>query len=111
MLKPSLILLCISPWINLVISGVQAEAWGILEMAVSSALGDHGGLVWAGIPSSTYDYMRAVDGCLTPYGRLTSVFHCLEARNNRRDDALRISLAVALTVAARSAAGVDVGGG
>ena len=44
---------------DMIISGVQAEAWGTLEMAVSSALGDHGGPVWAGIPSSTYDCMKA----------------------------------------------------
>ena len=42
MLKPSLILRYISPRMKEVISGVQAEACGPLEMAVSSAWGDHG---------------------------------------------------------------------
>ena len=52
MLKPSLILLCVSPRMNVVISGLQSKAWGPLEMAVSSAWGYHGGLVWVGMPSS-----------------------------------------------------------
>ena len=37
MLKTSLILLYIYPHTNVVVYGVQAEAWGPLEMAVSSA--------------------------------------------------------------------------
>ena len=45
MLKPYLILLYISYRMNVVISVVQAEVWGPLEMAVSSAWGDHGGPV------------------------------------------------------------------
>ena len=45
MLKPSLILRCIFPQMKEVISGVQVEACGTLEMAVSSAWGDHGPLV------------------------------------------------------------------
>ena len=45
MLKTSLILLCISSWIKAVISGLQVEVYGPLEMAVSSAWGDHGGPV------------------------------------------------------------------
>ena len=36
-LKPSLILLCISHWMNVAISGMQAEAWDPLEMEFSSA--------------------------------------------------------------------------
>ena len=51
MLKPSLILLRSSPQMKEVISGVQAEAWGPLDMAVSEASGDHGGPVWAGMVS------------------------------------------------------------
>ena len=45
MLKPSLILRCISPQMKEVISGVQAEAWGPLDMVFSSAWGDHRGPV------------------------------------------------------------------
>ena len=86
----------------MVISKVQAKEWYPLEMAVSSAWEYHGGPVWAGITSSTYDSMRSVAGCLTPSGRLPSVFRCLEARNDSRDGALRISLAVALVVSAIS---------
>ena len=52
MLKTYLILLCISPRMNVVISRVQAEAWCSLEMAVSSAWGDHSGPVWVGMPYS-----------------------------------------------------------
>ena len=47
MLNPSLILRRRSPQMKEFISGVQAEAWGPLEMAVSKASGDHGGPVWA----------------------------------------------------------------
>ena len=111
MLKPSLILLCIYPHMKLVISGVQAEEWAPLEMVVYSAWGDHGGPVWAGITSSSYDHMRSSAGCLIPSGRLHSVFRCLEARNNIRDGALRIYLAVALAVAAKPSAGVSACGG
>ena len=50
--KPYLILLCISPWMNMVIYRVQAEAWCPLEMAVYSTWGDHIGLVWVGMPYS-----------------------------------------------------------
>ena len=42
MLNPSLIFRCTSPHMKDVISWVQAEACGPLEMAVSSAWGDHG---------------------------------------------------------------------
>ena len=80
-------------------------------MDVPSAWGDHGGLVCAGISSSTYDYMRSTAGCLTPSDSITSVFHCLEARNNRRYVLISISLAVSLAVAARSSVGVAAGGG
>ena len=111
MLNPSFILLCISPQMNVVISEVQAEAGGPLEMAVSISWGDHGGLVWEGIPSSTYDCIRDADGCLTPSSMLTSVFRCLEASNNRRDGALKLFLVVALAIAARSSVGVAAGGG
>ena len=52
-LKPSLILCCISPRMKVIIYGVQAEVCGPLEMEVSSAWGDHGGPVQAGMPSST----------------------------------------------------------
>ena len=50
MLKPSFILRRSSPRMKEVISGVQAEAWGPLEMAVSKASGDHGGLCEQGYP-------------------------------------------------------------
>ena len=46
-----------------------------------------------------------------PPVRIPSVFCCLEARNDRRDGALRISLVVSLAVPARSSSGVAVGGG
>ena len=45
MLKPSLILRCISLPMKVVISGVQAEACGPLDIAVSSAWGNYGGPV------------------------------------------------------------------
>ena len=79
-------------------------------MEVSSAWGDHKGPVWAVITYSTYDCMRAAAGCLTLSASLTSVFRCLEAKNDRRDGALSIYLAVALAVAARSSIGVATGG-
>ena len=82
MLKPSLIFLYTPPLMNVVISGLQAQVWDPLDMAVSSAWGDHRGPVWAGIPSSTYDCMRAEAGCLTRFNRLTIAFCCLEARND-----------------------------
>ena len=94
-----------------VISGVQAEAWGPLDMAVSEASGDHGGPVWAGMPSSTYVFRRHTAGCFTPSGRPPSVFLYLLARNDMREGASRISLAVALAVAARSSVGESMGGG
>ena len=50
MLKPSLILRRISPRINEVISGVQADAWGTMEMAASNASGDHGAPCESGFP-------------------------------------------------------------
>ena len=78
-MEPSLILFCIYPRMNVVISGVQAEAWGSLQMVVSSTWGDHRGPVWAVIPFSIYNYKRYVDGCLTPSGRLSSVLHFLGA--------------------------------
>ena len=43
MLKPSLILRCISSWMKEVTPGVQDEACGPLDMVVSSAWGDHRG--------------------------------------------------------------------
>ena len=49
MLKPSLILRYIYPHMKAVIFGVQAEACGPLEMAVSSARRNHGGPVCAGM--------------------------------------------------------------
>ena len=107
----SLILLCIYPQTNVVIYRIQDEAWGPLEMTVSSACIYHGGPVWAVIPSSTYDCMRSTAVCITPSDRLTSVFYLLEARNNRRDGALRIYLAFALSIATRSSVGVSGGGG
>ena len=45
MLKPSLILQCIYPRTKEVIYGVQAEVCAPLEIAVSSAWGEHGGPV------------------------------------------------------------------
>ena len=111
MLKPSLILGRTSPRRKEVISGLQSEAWGPLEMAVSKASGDHGGPVWAGVPSSTYVWRRAATGCFTLLGRPTSVLLCLLVRNNKREGALRISLAVALAVADRSSVSESTGGG
>ena len=52
-LKTSLILLCISPPMKAVVSGVQAEAYCPLYMAVSSAWRYHGNPVCAGMTSST----------------------------------------------------------
>ena len=80
-------------------------------MVVSKALGDHGGPVWARMPSSTYFFMRSEAGCFTTLGRSPSVFLCLLARNGMREDALRIYLAVALALAARSSVGELMGGG
>ena len=51
MLKPSLILRYISPRMKLVISGVQAEACGPLEMAVFNACSNHGGPVCVRVTS------------------------------------------------------------
>ena len=42
-----------TPWMNVILSRVQAEAWDPLEMAVSIAWIDHGGMVWAGMPCFT----------------------------------------------------------
>ena len=53
MLNPSLIRRYISPCTKEVISWVQAEACAPLDREVSSAWGDHGGPVWAGMNSST----------------------------------------------------------
>ena len=53
MKKLSWILRCISPRINLTIYGVHAEAWGPLEMEVSSVRLDRGSPVWTRMPSST----------------------------------------------------------
>ena len=53
MLKPYLILLCISPQMKSVIYGVQVDECGPLEMAVSRVWRVHGVLVCAGMPSST----------------------------------------------------------
>ena len=111
MLKPSLIVRLSYPQMNEVISGVHAQAGGPLERAVSKASVDHGGPVWEGIPSSPYLWRRAAAGCFTPSGRPPSVFLCLLARNDRREGASRISLAVALAVAARSSVGESMGGG
>ena len=66
MLKPYLILRWNFSWMNKVISGVQAEAWGPLEMAVSKASGYHGGPVWAGMPFSTNFCRRSTPGCFAP---------------------------------------------
>ena len=52
-LKPSCTLRCISPLMNPDISGVNADAWGPLEMACSRAFLDQGSHVWTRIPSST----------------------------------------------------------
>ena len=52
MLKPFLILRCISPRMKAVLSGLQSEVCVPLEMAVSSAWSDHGGPVCAVMPSS-----------------------------------------------------------
>ena len=52
-LKPYLILRCISPRMKSVIYGVQADECGPLEMAVSRAWRDHGVTLCAGMPSST----------------------------------------------------------
>ena len=64
-------------------------------------LGIPRGSVCAGIPFSIYDCMRDADRLLTRSIRITSVFCCLEARNDRRDGPLRIFLEVALAVAPR----------
>ena len=96
---------------KVVIYRVQADAWGPLEMAVAKASVDHGSPVWAGMPSSTYIWRRAAAGCFTSVGRPLSVFLCLLARNDKREGALRISLAVALDVSARSSVGELTGGG
>ena len=109
MLKPSLILRCSSPQTKEVISGVQDEAWAPLEMSVSNASGYHGGPVWAGMPSSKYFWRRAAVGCFTPLGRPPSVSLCLLARNDKREGALRISLAVALAIDARSSVDESTG--
>ena len=53
MLKPYLILLCISPCMKSVIYGVQVDECGPLEMALSRAWRDHGLTVCVGMPSST----------------------------------------------------------
>ena len=45
MMKPSLILRCIYPLMKEAISGIQAEARGPLEMAVSSTWDNHEGPV------------------------------------------------------------------
>ena len=111
MLEPSLILRRSSPRMKAVISRVHAGAWGPLEMSVSKASVDHGGPVWAGMPSSTYFLRRATAGCFAPSGRPPSVFLCLLARNDRREGASRISLAVALAVAVRSSIGELTGRG
>ena len=111
MLKPSLILRRRSPRMKEVVSMVQAESWAPLEMAVSNASRDHGGPVWAGMPSYTYLFRRAAAGCVAPSGRPPSVFLCLLARNDKMEGASRISLAVALAVAARSSLGESTGGG
>ena len=66
--------------------------------------------MWAGILLSTYDCIRDAAGCLIPSGRIPNVFRCLEARNGRRDGALRILLEVALDVSTRSSVGVAAGG-
>ena len=81
-----------------------------MEMSVSSARGDHRGPMWTVIPYSTYDCMRAAAGCLNSSSRLSSVFRCLEARNDKRSGVLRISMVVALTISARSSVGVTAGG-
>ena len=52
-LKPYLILRCISPQMKSVIYGVQSDECGPLEMAVSRVWRVHGVLVCAGMPSST----------------------------------------------------------
>ena len=95
----------------MVISGVQAKAWGPLEVVVSNAWGDHGVTVWEVIPSYTYDCMRDAPRCLTLSCSITSVFRCWEASNDRRDGTLRIYLTVSFVVSASSHVGVDVGGG
>ena len=55
--------------------------------------------------------MRVAAGCITPFVRLSSVFHCLEIRNNKRDGVIRISLSGVLAIAAISSVGVATGGG
>ena len=52
-LKPSLILPCISPQMKEFISGMHADACGPLDMVVSSAWVCHGGPVCVRIPSYT----------------------------------------------------------
>ena len=52
-LKLSLILRCISPWIKAVIYRVHDEVWVPLRMDISSAWRDHGGPVCVGMPYST----------------------------------------------------------
>ena len=111
MLKPSCILHCISSQINLTIYRVNAKAWGSFARAVSSARLDHGGTVWTGIPSSTYEYRRSADRCLTASGSVTSVFLSLKTRKDRRYGVQCSYLVVALDVATRSPLGDAACGG
>ena len=63
MLNPYFILICIIPQMNVFISGMQAEAYGSLEMIFYSDWEDNGGLVWAGIPYSIQNCIRAKARC------------------------------------------------
>ena len=56
-------------------------------------------------------FRRSAAGCFTPSGRPPSVLLCFLVRNYIREGASRISLVVALAVAARSSIGESTGGG
>ena len=100
-LKPYCNILCISLPMNPTTSGVHADAWVLLVIALSRASLDQGSPVLTGMPSSTYYCRREADGRRTATSIAPNVPHFHEAMKYNREVARWISSSVALDVATR----------
>ena len=110
MLKPSLILHCISPRMKKVISRVKSEACGPLEMAVSSAWGNQRGPCKTVCPPTHRSRVEPQLGT-SPLGQASQCLPLLTIEEQNMEGALSIYLEVPLAVSTRSSVSGSLGGG
>ena len=105
-LNPSHTRCHISPWMNVVISGVNAVMRGPFAMARSRACCVEAGPVCTGITLSTYFCSRGASGCRTASDSAPRVPHCLEATKAVRKGACVCASNVFFAVAVSHTYGV-----